>query len=136
MVVEVFLADTPTEGGMQENDSSRGLIENMRAQRARAFCLGIVVAWSAFLAGCATTSRKEMTREIRQARVQAYQRYESRTERENQQQPRISGKLSIEDSLKLTLAHNKMLQQTMEERASFAGRTRRVLSGVSGRTWG
>mgnify|MGYP002409917473 FL=1 len=96
-------------------------MEGMRALRATVHCLAIAGVSSAFLAGCATTSRKEMAREVRQARVQAHRQCESRTDRENRQQPRISGKLSIEDSLKLTLAHNKMLQQTMEERETARG---------------
>jgi outer membrane protein TolC len=36
-------------------------------------------------------------------------------------QPRISGKLSIADAVKLALAHNKMLQLTLEEREVARG---------------
>jgi outer membrane protein TolC len=62
-----------------------------------------------------------MAREVRLARAEAHRQYESRKDRENEQQPRIRGKLSVEDSIKLTLAHNKMLQQTMEEREAARG---------------
>lgn len=68
-----------------------------------------------------TTSQREMAREVRQARAQAYQQYVNRKDREEQQQPRISGELSVQDSIKLTLAHNKMLQQAMEERETARG---------------
>lgn len=75
---------------------------------------------SAFV-GCATSSQKEMAREVRQARAESYRQYQSRQDRESEQQPRISGKLSVQDGVKLTLAHNKMLQQAMEERETARG---------------
>jgi len=62
-----------------------------------------------------------MAQEVRLARAEAHQQYESRKDREDQQQPRISGKLGLEDSVKLAMAHNKMLQQTMEEREAARG---------------
>jgi outer membrane protein len=76
---------------------------------------------SSVFVGCATSSRKEMAREVRQARAESYRQYRSRQDRESEQQPRISGKLSVQDSVKLTLAHSKMLQQTMEERETARG---------------
>ena len=50
------------------------------------------------------------------SRQAAYRQWERQKTQEKSQQPRISGKLSVEDSVKLTLVHNKMLQQTLEER--------------------
>jgi outer membrane protein TolC len=64
-----------------------------------------------------------MARDVGLSRARAYQQWENRKEREHQQQPQISGKLSLEDSIKLTLAHNKMLQRTMEEREIARGAT-------------
>lgn len=40
---------------------------------------------------------------------------------EEGQQPRIRGKLSVSDAVKLALVHNKMLQQTLEERTVAEG---------------
>ncbi len=70
--------------------------------------------WPLFLAGC--TSQKEFANDVGLSRQAAYRQWENRKTQEEGQQPRISGKLSIEDAVKLTLAHNKMLQQTLEER--------------------
>jgi outer membrane protein TolC len=71
------------------------------------------------LAGCA--SRDEVARDVRLARVKAYQQWQSRAERDDDRQPNIRGKLSLEDCVKLTLAHNKMLQRTLEEREIARG---------------
>ncbi len=70
--------------------------------------------WPLFLAGC--TSQKEFADDVGLSRQAAYRQWENRKTQEEGQQPRISGKLGIEDAVKLTLAHNKMLQQTLEER--------------------
>ena len=76
--------------------------------------LALVVAGTLFLAGC--TSQKEFANDVGLSRQTAYRQWESRKTQEDSQQPRISGKLNVEDAVKLTLAHNKMLQQTLEER--------------------
>jgi outer membrane protein TolC len=57
-----------------------------------------------------------MAGEVRAARQAAYRQWQSRKDEETGLQPRISGKLTLEDSVKLTLAHNKMLQRTLEEK--------------------
>jgi outer membrane protein TolC len=67
-----------------------------------------------FLGGC--TSREEYRRDVGLSREAAYRQWEGRKAREEDGQPRISGRLSVEDCIKLTLAHNKMLQRTAEER--------------------
>jgi outer membrane protein TolC len=64
--------------------------------------------------GC--TSQEEFRRDVGLSREAAYRQWETRKDREDGAQPRISGKLSVEDSIKLTLVHNKMLQRTMEEK--------------------
>jgi len=73
-----------------------------------------VALWPLFLAGC--TSQKEFANDVGLSRQAAYRQWENRKTQEEGQQPRVSGKLSIEDAVKLTLAHSKMLQQTLEER--------------------
>jgi len=62
-----------------------------------------------------------MAREVRQARAQAYRQWENRKITEDEQQPTISGELGLADSVKLTLAHNKMLRKAMEEREAARG---------------
>jgi len=80
-----------------------------------ACCLpALVIAWSVLLSGC--TSREEYRRDVGLSREAAYRQWEGRQSRENDLQPRISGKLGVEDCIKLTLAHNKMLQRAAEER--------------------
>ena len=74
----------------------------------------LVTAWSALLGGC--TSREEYRRDVGLSREAAYRQWEGRQSREDDLQPRINGKLSVEDCIKLTLAHNKMLQRTAQER--------------------
>jgi outer membrane protein len=47
--------------------------------------------------------------------------WENRKMRQDGEQPHISGRLSIEDAVKLALVHNKMLQRTLEEREVARG---------------
>jgi len=86
----------------------------MRALRATICSLMFVVAGCVVLGGC--PSQREFANDVGLSRQAAYRQWETRKTREEGQQPRISGKLSVGDCVKLTLAHNKMLQQTMEER--------------------
>ncbi len=72
------------------------------------------VIWLTSLAGC--TSQEEYRRDVGLSREAAYRQWETRKTREESEQPRIGGKLSMEDCIKLTLVHNKMLQRTMEEK--------------------
>ncbi|HNS19852.1 MAG TPA: TolC family protein [Sedimentisphaerales bacterium] len=82
-------------------------------------CLVVISIGLVFLAGCG--DRRQMAREVRQARAAAYRQWKSRQTGQDEQQPLISGKLSLLDSVKLTLANNKMLRQAMEERESARG---------------
>ena len=86
----------------------------MRKVRATVYGLAFVTAWPLFLGGC--TSQDESANEVGLSRQAAYRQWEGRKTQEDSQQPRIGGKLSIGDAVKLALAHNKMLQQTLEER--------------------
>jgi len=72
------------------------------------------VIWPMFLAGC--TSQEEFRRDVGLSRGAAYRQWETRKAREENERPRIGGTLSMEDCIKLTLVHNKMLQRTMEEK--------------------
>jgi outer membrane protein len=74
----------------------------------------LVATWSMLVGGC--TGQEEFRRDVGLSRETAYRQWETRKAREDGAQPRISGKLGVEDCLKLTLVHNKMLQRTMEEK--------------------
>ncbi len=86
----------------------------MRTVTATIRSLAFMAAWPVLLGGCA--SREEITNNVGLSRQAAYRQWEHQKTEEGGRQPRISGKLSVEDSVKLALAHNKMLQQTLEER--------------------
>ena len=78
-------------------------------------CFAMFVAtWPIFFGGC--TSQEEFRRDVGLSREAAYRQWETRKTREDDTEPRISGKLSVADCLKLTLVHNKMLQRTMQEK--------------------
>ena len=94
-------------------------MERMRKLRATICGLTLVAAGPVLLGGC--KSREEFANDVGLSRQTAYRQWESRKTQEESQQPRISGKLSVEDCVKLTLAHNKMLQQTLEERTVAEG---------------
>jgi outer membrane protein len=91
----------------------------MRKMRAGIYGLVFVAAWPLFLAGC--TSQHEFASDVGLSRQAAYRQWERQKTQEEGQQPRISGKLSVEDGVKLALVHNKMLQQTLEERTIAEG---------------
>jgi len=91
----------------------------MKALNTTICLLMCAAGWSLVLGGC--KSQEKFARDVRLSREAAYRQWENRKAREEGQQPRISGKLSIEDSIKLTLAHNKMLQSTLEEREIARG---------------
>jgi outer membrane protein len=86
----------------------------MRTLTATIRSLVFVAVWPVLLGGC--TSRERIANDVGLSRKAAYRQWESQKTREQGQQPRISGKLSVKDAFKLTLVHNKMLQQTLLER--------------------
>jgi len=71
------------------------------------------------LTGC--VSKEEFTNEATLSRESAYKQWEGRKQVEKQTQTVISGKLSLDDCLKLTLTNNKMLLKTLEEREVARG---------------
>ena len=71
------------------------------------------------LTGC--VSKEEFTNEATLSRESAYKQWEGRKQAQKQTQPVISGKLTLDDCLKLTLTNNKMLLKTLEEREVARG---------------
>jgi outer membrane protein TolC len=86
----------------------------MRTRKATIWILTFAAGWPLLFGGC--KSRKEFANEVGLSRQAAYRQWESRKAQEEGQQPLVRGKLSVEDCVKLALTHNKMLQQTLEER--------------------
>jgi outer membrane protein TolC len=71
------------------------------------------------LAGCQGTD--EFYDQVKVSRDTAYQEWKGRKEQEQLASPRISGQLSLDDCIKLALAHNKFLQRTLEEKEFARG---------------
>jgi len=71
------------------------------------------------LAGC--VGKEEFYNDASLSRESAYKQWENRKQAEKQSQPVITGKLSVEDCLKLTLTNNKQLLKTIEEREIARG---------------
>ena len=80
--------------------------------------LGVLISLQ--LAGC--LSKEQFYEDVSLSRDAAYQRWKSRKELAKQSQTYISGKLSIEDCLKLTLVNNKRLQRVVEEKEVARGK--------------
>lgn len=91
----------------------------MKALNKTVCMLLCATGWSLVVGGC--TSREEFARDVGLSRQAAYRQWEKQKTQEEDQQPRISGTLSVEDSVKLALLHNKMLQQMLEERTIAEG---------------
>lgn len=80
--------------------------------------LGVLISLQ--LAGC--LSKEQFYEDVSLSRDAAYQQWRSRKELAKQSQTYISGKLSIEDCLKLTLVNNKGLQRVVEEKEVARGK--------------
>ncbi len=94
-------------------------MEGMRTLRATIWSVALVAVWPVLGGGC--TSREEFAEDVGLSREAAYRQWEHRKTQEEGQQPRISGKLSVEDAVKLALVHNKMLQVTLENQTIAEG---------------
>ena len=71
------------------------------------------------LAGC--VSSEEFYEEVSLSREAAYRQWKSSKERQERSQTYISGKLSMEDCLKLALTNNKLLQRIVQEKEVARG---------------
>ncbi|MFH1371754.1 MAG: TolC family protein [Planctomycetota bacterium] len=71
------------------------------------------------LSGC--VSKEQFYSDASLSRESAYKQWENRKQAEKQTQPVISGKLSLDDCLKLTLTNNKSLLRTLEEKEAARG---------------
>lgn len=99
---------------------------NMIRQKVIRYSFGVMAAL--LVAGCADTDK--LYKEVTLSRETAYRQWETRKRQEEQLQPIIKGKLSIEDSLKLTLANNKVLQRILQEKEVARGQRLKSYSAI------
>ena len=90
------------------------------------YSFGVILIF--LLAGC--TSDEQFYEEVSLSRNSAYEQWEARKRQEEQLQPVIKGELSIEDSLKLTLANNKALQRILQEKEVARGQRLQSYSAI------
>ncbi len=90
--------------------------------------LGCGVILTFLLAGC--VSDEQLYEEVTLSRDAAYKQWETRKRQEEQLQPIIKGKLSIEDCLKLTLTNNKVLQRVLQEKEVARGQRLKSYSAI------
>jgi len=91
-------------------------------------CLLFFVLCPLFLAGC--VSSEQFYEEAGLSRDAAYRQWKSRKQRQEQSQTYISGKLSIEDCLKLALSNNKVLQRVVQEKEIARGERLKSYSAI------
>jgi outer membrane protein TolC len=80
------------------------------------------------LAGC--VGSEQFYEQAGLSRETAYRQWMSRKERQEQAQPVISGKLAVQDCLKLALANNKSLQRITQEREIARGERLKSYSAI------
>jgi len=103
----------------QKSEVRRRKSEARRRKSEVRVCLLFSVLCPLFLAGC--VSSEQFYEDVRFSRESAYRQWQTRKERQEKSQPRISGELSTEDCLKLALANNKVLQRMTEEKEIARG---------------
>ena len=100
----------------------------MKQMRRKAIGFLVSVLTALQLAGC--TSSEQFYQQVSLSRDQAYQQWQSRKERKEQSETLISGKLTIQDCLKLTLVNNKTLQSVVSEREFARGERLKSYSAI------
>ena len=88
----------------------------------------LLVAAALMLDGCASSER--FYEDVRMSRDAAYRLWKTRKDTQEQAQTRISGRLSIQDCLKLTLANNKTLQSVVLEKQVARGEQLKSYSAI------
>jgi len=91
-------------------------------------CWLFVALTIAALAGC--VSSEQLYEEVSLSREAAYRQWKNRKEHQEQSQTYISGKLSMEDCLKLALTNNKILQRIVQEKEIARGERLKSYSAI------
>jgi len=92
-----------------------------------------VLAASSLFCSCAT--EEQMAQEVGLSRDTAYRHWKNSKQREETSQPRISGQLSVQDCLKITLVNNKTLQSVVQEREVARGERLKSYSAILAGQW-
>jgi outer membrane protein len=88
----------------------------------------IVSMFGALIAGC--TSSEEFYQEVSLSRDAAYRQWKNRKQIDELSETQISGELSLEDCLKLTIVNNKTLQRIVQEREIARGERLKSYSAI------
>lgn len=91
----------------------------MNGTRRKTVRFTLAALMASIIAGC--VSSEQFYEQAGLSRETAYRQWKTRKERQEQTQPVISGKLTVQDCLKLALANNKSLQRITEEREIARG---------------
>jgi outer membrane protein len=100
----------------------------MKAIREKTVGIIVCVIVALVLGGCVSSER--FYDDVSLSRDAAYRQWKSRKERQERSGPRISGELSMDDCLKLTLVNNKALQRVVEERQVARGERLKSYSAI------
>jgi len=92
-----------------------------KAQGTRHKLIMFLCSFGLMILMSSCVSKEEFTSETTLSRESAYKQWEGRKQAEKQTQPIISGKLTLDDCLKLTLTNNKMLLKTLQEKEAARG---------------
>jgi outer membrane protein TolC len=100
----------------------------MNLTRQKVIRFVFAVAMPSMVVGC--VSSEQFYEDVRLSRGAAYRRWKNREQRKEQTETRISGKLSIQDCLKLALANNKTLQRVVQEKEIARGERLKSYSAI------
>jgi len=81
-----------------------------------------VILFGLLLVSAGCVSSEQFYQDVSLSRDAAYRQWKGRKEHQQQSQTRISGRLSLEDCLKLTLVNNKRLQSIVAEKEVARGK--------------
>jgi len=100
----------------------------MNGTRRKTVRFALAALMTSMLAGC--VSSEQFYEQAGSSRETAYRQWQSRKERQEQAQPVISGKLTVQDCLKLAMVNNKALQRVTEEREIARGEGLKSYSAI------
>jgi len=100
--------------------------EGRKTRSYLVFALAALMAW--ILAGCVSSER--FYEDVGLSREAAYRQWKSQKEHQELSAIRISGKLSVQDCLKLALGNNKVLQRVIQEKEVARGERLKSYSAI------
>jgi len=100
----------------------------MNRTRRKTVRFALAALMTSMLAGC--VGSEQLYEQAGLSRETAYRQWNTRRQRQEQAQPVISGKLSVQDCLKLAMVNNKALQRVTEEREIARGEHLKSYSAI------